>query len=76
MRPRYKAQLKLLKELNLVIRKKCLDCCVFSCEEVKLCTAEDCPLHLYRFGHNLKILSKFTHKSKKNLENNAIVGVE
>ena len=34
------------------IRAKCLDCCCGSSNEVKLCPASDCPLYLYRFGHN------------------------
>lgn len=34
------------------IRLKCLDCCCGSSNEVKLCPAEKCPLHPYRFGKN------------------------
>ncbi|MCD8215263.1 MAG: hypothetical protein LUC97_06465 [Clostridiales bacterium] len=34
------------------IRAKCLDCCCGSSNEVKLCPAEDCPLHPFRFGKN------------------------
>lgn len=34
------------------IRKKCLDCCWDQAQEVKACTATDCPLYDYRFGHN------------------------
>lgn len=34
------------------IRAKCLDCCYGSSNEVKLCPAEDCPLHPFRFGKN------------------------
>ena len=34
------------------IRLKCLDCCWGSSVEVKLCTATDCPLWVYRSGHN------------------------
>lgn len=37
------------------IRKKCLDCCCGSSNEVKLCTAKDCPLWIYRSGHRPKI---------------------
>jgi hypothetical protein len=33
-------------------RSKCLDCCNGSPNEVKLCPAEDCPLHPFRFGKN------------------------
>ena len=35
-----------------VIREKCLDCCCGSANEVKLCTAERCPLHPWRMGKN------------------------
>ena len=31
------------------IRAKCLDCCYGSSHEVRLCTAEKCPLYPYRF---------------------------
>ena len=34
------------------IRMKCLDCCLDSVNEVKLCTIENCPLHPFRFGKN------------------------
>ena len=34
------------------IRAKCLDCCCGSAKEVKLCPMEDCPLYLFRLGHN------------------------
>ena len=33
------------------IRLKCLECSG-SAHEVKLCSAEKCPLHCYRFGKN------------------------
>ena len=33
------------------IRLKCLDCCAGNKNEVKLCTCEQCPLYVYRFGH-------------------------
>ncbi len=32
------------------IRKKCLDCCCWSANEVKLCELDTCPLHSYRLG--------------------------
>lgn len=35
-----------------VIREKCLDCCCGSIKEVKLCTAERCPLWPWRMGKN------------------------
>lgn len=36
------------------IRLKCLDCCGGSPKEVKLCAAEKCSLHPFRFGKNPK----------------------
>ena len=32
------------------IRAKCLDCCGNQQTEVRLCPAENCPLHPYRMG--------------------------
>ena len=32
------------------IRAKCLDCCCYQPLEVRLCTAEKCPLFPYRMG--------------------------
>ena len=37
------------------IRAKCLDCCCDQVNEVKLCTAERCPLHPFRLGKNPNI---------------------
>lgn len=37
------------------IRAKCLDCCCGQVNEVKLCTAERCPLHPFRLGKNPNI---------------------
>lgn len=34
------------------IRLKCLDCCCGSSNEVKLCTAAQCPLYPFRLGKN------------------------
>lgn len=34
------------------IRAKCLDCCCEQANEVRECTAVNCPLHFYRFGKN------------------------
>ena len=36
------------------IRQKCLDCCCGNSNEVKLCPVRDCPLYVYRDGHNPK----------------------
>ncbi|MCD7905498.1 MAG: hypothetical protein LUG24_08030 [Clostridiales bacterium] len=35
-----------------IIGLKCLDCSCGQVNEVKLCPAEDCPLHPFRFGRN------------------------
>lgn len=32
------------------IRLKCLDCCNYQSNEVKLCTSIECPLWRYRMG--------------------------
>lgn len=42
------------------IRAKCLDCCCGQSYEVKNCTAEDCPLYLFRFGKNPNIKYEMT----------------
>lgn len=34
------------------IRAKCLDCCCWNSNEVRLCPVRDCALHPYRMGHN------------------------
>lgn len=34
------------------IRAKCLDCVAKQPQEVRLCPSENCPLWLYRMGHN------------------------
>ena len=36
------------------IRAKCLDCCLGSTSEVKLCPSETCPLHALRFGRRVE----------------------
>lgn len=33
------------------IRANCLDCCLGSYKEVKLCPCDDCALYPYRLGH-------------------------
>lgn len=47
------------------IRAKCLDCCGGSAKEVRLCTAKDCPLYLYRFGCKMETWRKRINKSHK-----------
>lgn len=34
------------------IKAKCLDCCAYQPNEVKLCTCTDCALYPYRLGKN------------------------
>ena len=36
------------------IRLKCLECSNHQPREVRLCPFDDCPLYIYRFGHNPK----------------------
>lgn len=36
----------------VAIRDKCLDCCCYDKNEVKLCTAKNCPLWEFRLGKN------------------------
>lgn len=38
------------------IRKFCLECMGGSANEVRLCTAPDCPLHRYRLGNENKAI--------------------
>ena len=46
------AQTKTSKTISPLkaIKEKCLDCCCGDAYEVKKCTAEKCPLFVYRFG--------------------------
>jgi len=36
------------------IRAKCLDCSCWQSKEVRLCSANECPLFPYRMGHRPK----------------------
>lgn len=36
------------------IRQKCLDCVIYKPSEVRLCLADDCSLHPYRYATNPK----------------------
>lgn len=51
MNVKEKLDMKSLTPLK-AIRAKCLDCCCGMYSEVKLCSATDCALYLYRFGKN------------------------
>ena len=43
--------MKILSPLK-AIRANCLDCMCDQPSEVRLCPCENCPLYLYRMGHN------------------------
>ena len=49
------------------IRLKCLDCCCYQANEVRLCTATKCPLFAYRMGHNPALQGKRvkTHREEE-----------
>lgn len=52
------------------IRLKCLDCCAYQQNEVKLCASTNCPLWRYRMGHEEKDdLYKQYQEQKKNNPN-------
>lgn len=50
-----------------IIRLKCLDCCCWQENEVRLCPADDCILWHYRMGKN-PIRRVLSEKQKANLE--------
>jgi len=51
-----------------ILRLKCLDCCCWQEREVRLCPAEDCILHPFRFGKKPEQLRrKLTEKQKEAL---------
>ena len=69
------------------IRAKCLDCCCFNPNEVRLCTAKDCPLWVYRSGHKpvdpnkpkkqiSEGLRKYLDEQKRKREQNAKTNTE
>lgn len=49
------------------IRAKCIDCCCGQVYEVRLCTAQDCPLYAFRMGKNPNINRTYTEEQKKAL---------
>ena len=50
------------------IRKYCLDCCLESSKEVRLCPAESCPLHPLQFGKQVKGISTLKTIRRKCLD--------
>ncbi len=53
------------------IRAYCLECCLESATEVKLCAAEECPLWPFRFGKNPNIKGRqLTDEEKKRAAEN------
>lgn len=50
------------------IRKYCLECCKESANEVKLCPAEGCILHPFRFGRNpFRKKREYSEEEKKKM---------
>ncbi|MCD7894584.1 MAG: hypothetical protein LUG60_12935 [Erysipelotrichaceae bacterium] len=47
------------------IRLKCLDCCAYQANEVKLCVCTDCPLWRYRMGHEERDTLYYEYQSNK-----------
>lgn len=48
------------------IRFKCLDCCGYRSNEVRLCTSKDCPLWRYRMGKEER--DELYYASRSNFE--------
>lgn len=46
------------------IRLKCLNCCCNQRVEINLCTCEDCPLWVFRFGKNPYSNKTFSDEQK------------
>ena len=49
------------------IRAKCLDCCCGQVQEVRLCTAQSCPLWPYRMGKRPKIPAEAVTSEKREI---------
>lgn len=48
------------------IKAKCLDCCAYQPNEVKLCPVTDCPLYPFRFGKNpYRAKREYTEEQKE-----------
>jgi hypothetical protein len=57
--------------LTRAIRKRCMDCCASSSQEIKKCVSEDCGLYPYR-NDLIKKSKKLPHKKDEKDENKAI----
>ena len=57
------------------IRKKCLDCMGNQYGAVRLCEAEDCPLHPYRMGKRPKTKIDRTDECKPLILKSKVVGI-
>lgn len=73
------AEEKMLTPMK-AIRAKCLDCCCWQQQEVRLCPATYCPLHPYRMGKNpnrkvseerREALAKHLEKARAQLRENS-----
>lgn len=66
------AKVKAKKRVPLlkIIRLRCLDCCCWQENEVKLCPATDCILWDFRMGKN-PIKKVLTNKERKKLSDRA-----
>lgn len=73
------AEEKMLTPMK-AIRAKCLDCCCWQQQEVRLCPATGCPLHPYRMGKNpnrkvseerREALAKHLEKARAQLRENS-----
>ncbi len=53
------------------IRAYCLSCCLENANEVRLCPAEDCVLHPFRFGKNPYHKKTLTDEQRKNRSEHA-----
>ncbi len=53
------------------IRAYCLNCCLESAEEVRLCPAEECELWEFRFGKNPYLKREYTDEQREAMRNRA-----
>lgn len=56
--------------LKKAIMAKCLDCCVYSRNEVKLCPSKSCPLYIFKerfFNKTDKVKREMTEEERKRI---------